>query len=88
VLVAWVPVAVVLASAVVPLVVRSWRSAFAPAVVVAVTMWGAQVASWAALYRDNTDAWHLEPGAYVLVAGLVISVAGALWDRRRAVASR
>ena len=87
-LVTWVPVGVVLASAIVPLAVRSWRGAFTPAVVVAVTMWGALVASWAALYRDNTDAWHLEPGAYVLAAGLAISLAGAMWDRRPASVPR
>ena len=88
VLVTWVPVGVVLASAIVPLAVRSWRGAFTPAVVVAVTMWGALVASWAALYRDNTDAWHLEPGAYVLAAGLAVSLAGAMWDRRPAPVPR
>ncbi len=81
-LVTWVPVAIVVAAAVIPLVARSLRPSFGPMVAVAVAMWGTQVAIWAAIYRDNNDAWRLEPGGWLLFAGLAVAFVGAIVDRR------
>lgn len=82
-LVTWVPVGILVLSAIVPLMVPRLRSSFGPAVLVAAAMWGGQVLMWAALSNDNHETWRLEVGGYLLLIGLATAAFGAAWQLAR-----
>ena len=75
-----VPVAIVVIAALVPLLFRRFRPMFGAAVAVGVAMWATSVAAWAAIYRDNNDAWVGLRGGWIMLLGLVLAFAGASWD--------
>jgi len=74
------PAIVVVVIATLSLRMRGIRLWFGPAVAVAALMWLAQVVAWIFLYRDLTGETAPATGAWLMVAGLALTIGGALLD--------